>query len=111
MHKDHQDRVIWLWEQLAAHYKANPWIAGYNPLNEPADEKHVRLIEFYNRVHDTIRAIDPDHVLFLDGNTFASDFSKFGEAHVNWKNTAYSIHDYSVSSCFLGERRMPKERR
>ncbi|KAF7298865.1 Glycoside hydrolase family 5 protein [Mycena indigotica] len=95
-HKDFQDRTIWLWEKLAEHYKDNKWIAGYNPLNEPTDPTHTRLIAFYDRLHAAIRAIDPDHVIFLDGNTFASDFSRFGDAHKNWDNTAYSIHDYSL---------------
>jgi len=65
-------------------------------LNEPADSTHVRLVDFYNRVYSAIRAIDPSHAIFFDGNTFASDFSEFGDAHKNWENTAYSIHDYSV---------------
>ncbi|KAG6879107.1 Endo-1,4-beta-xylanase 5 [Termitomyces sp. T32_za158] len=94
-HKDFLDRAVWLWEQLAAHYKDNPWIAGYNPLNEPTDSKHTRVIAFYDRVHKAIRAIDPDHIIFFDGNTFAYDFSHFGDAHKRWSNTAYSIHDYS----------------
>ncbi|KAG6833172.1 Endo-1,4-beta-xylanase 5 [Tephrocybe sp. NHM501043] len=94
-HKDFLDRSVWLWEQLAAHYKGNKWIAGYNPLNEPTDPKHTRVVAFYDRVHKAIRAIDPDHAIFFDGNTFASDFSHFGDAHKAWENTAYSIHDYS----------------
>jgi len=95
-HKDHQDRVVWLWEQLAAHYKDNKWIAGYNPLNEPAEPKHIRLVEYYDRLYDAIRKIDAHHILFLDGNTFASDFTHFSDEHVKkWQNTSYSIHDYS----------------
>ena len=96
LHKDFQDRAVWLWEELAKHYKDNTWIAGYNPLNEPTDSKHTRLVAFYDRLHKAIRAIDPHHAIFLDGNTFASDFSHFGEAYKSWENTAYSIHDYSL---------------
>ncbi|KAK7048503.1 glycoside hydrolase family 5 protein [Favolaschia claudopus] len=95
-HKDFQDRVVWLWEKIAEHYKSNKWIAGYNPLNEPTDPAHTRVIQFYSRVHSAIRAVDPDHIIFFDGNTFASDFSHFGDVHKNWDNTAYSIHDYSI---------------
>lgn len=95
-HKDFQDRVLWLWTELAKHYKDNKWIAGYNPLNEPTDSKHTRLIAFYNQVHTAIRAVDPDHAIFFDANTFASDFSHFGDAHKNWDNTGYSIHDYTT---------------
>ncbi|KZV64525.1 glycoside hydrolase family 5 protein [Peniophora sp. CONT] len=96
LHKDFQDRAVWLWEELAKHYKDNTWIAGYNPLNEPTDARHTRLVSFYDRLHKAIRAIDPHHAIFLDGNTFASDFSHFGDAYKSWDNTAYSIHDYSL---------------
>ncbi|OBZ72766.1 putative glucan 1,3-beta-glucosidase A [Grifola frondosa] len=95
-HKDFQDRAVWLWGALAEHYAGNTWIAGYNPLNEPTDARHTRLIAFYDRVYAAIRAADPHHALFLDGNTFASDFSHFGDAHKKWENVAYSIHDYSI---------------
>ena len=96
LHKDFQDRFVWLWEQLAKHYKDNTWIAGYNPLNEPTDSEHTRVVAVYDRVHDAIRAIDKNHALFWDGNTFASDFSQFGDAHKRWgPNSAYGIHDYS----------------
>ncbi|RXW17225.1 hypothetical protein EST38_g8619 [Candolleomyces aberdarensis] len=98
-HKDFQDSFVWLWEQLATHYKDNPWIAGYNVLNEPADPhpEHQGLINMYDRLHETIRAIDENHIIFLDGNTFATDFTKFPEdAGTRWRNTAYAIHDYAI---------------
>jgi hypothetical protein len=95
-HKDFQDRTVWLWERLAEHYKDNKWIAGYNPLNEPTDPQHTRVVTFYDRVYNAIRAIDPSHIIFFDGNTFASDFTHFGNAYQKWENTAYSIHDYSL---------------
>ena len=73
------------------------WIAGYNPMNEPADPQHSGLVAFYDRVHAAIRSVDPNHILFLDGNTYSTDFSGFPEdAATRWPNTAYAIHDYSV---------------
>ena len=66
-------------------------------MNEPADPQHSGLVNFYDRVHTAIRAVDPNHILFLDGNTYASDFSGFpDDAGIRWPNTAYAIHDYSV---------------
>jgi hypothetical protein len=41
-------------------------VAGYNPLNEPTDVEHTRLLDFYVRVEKAIRAIDPHHILFLE---------------------------------------------
>ncbi|KAH7103444.1 glycoside hydrolase [Auriculariales sp. MPI-PUGE-AT-0066] len=95
-HKDFQDRAVWLWGELAKHYKDNPSIAGYNPLNEPTDPSHSQLITVYDRLHDIIREHDKRHIIFWDGNTFASDFTAFGDAYKRWTNSAYSIHDYSI---------------
>ena len=48
------------------HYKDNTWVAGYNPLNEPADIQHIRLMAFYERLEKAVRAVDPHHILFLE---------------------------------------------
>lgn len=99
VHKDFQDRLLWIWTEIAKHYADNPWIAGYNVLNEPADPHptHSGLITFYDRAYDAIRAIDKNHILFLDGNTFATDFTHFpADAKTRWGNTAYAIHDYAI---------------
>ena len=71
-HKHFQDRVVNLWKVIAKRYRGNPWIAGYNPLNEPADSEWTRLLCFYDRIEAVIRGIDPEHILFLEGNTYGS---------------------------------------
>ncbi|KAF2180649.1 glycoside hydrolase family 5 protein [Zopfia rhizophila CBS 207.26] len=100
--RDFQDRAIQLWEALASHYASNPVIAGYNPLNEPADPKHTRLLAWYDRAENAIRAKDPDHMLFLDGNTYAMDFRAF-PVDKTLPNTVYSCHDYSMMGFPLPE--------
>ncbi|ETN38863.1 uncharacterized protein HMPREF1541_06904 [Cyphellophora europaea CBS 101466] len=102
-HKDFQDRTVWLWEELAKHYKGNPWVAGYNPINEPADPQQVRLPAFYARLDKAIRAIDPDHILWLDGNTFAAEWKGFNENTI-LPNSVYSLHDYSFMGFPTGDR-------
>jgi len=91
-HIEFQNRAIALWEKLAERYKGNTWVAGYNPLNEPTDEEHTRVLDWYARAEKAIHAVDPDHILFWDGNTFAGDFSHFGDP---LPGSVYSIHDYS----------------
>ena len=98
-HKDFQDRTVWLWEEIAMRFKDNPWVAGYNPINEPADPEHHRLPQFYSRLDKAIRAIDPRHILWLDGNTFATEWREFIEI----PNAVYSIHDYSTMGFPTGE--------
>ena len=100
-YKDHQDRTIWLWEQIAKRYKDNPWVAGYNPINEPCDPLHHRLPAFYVRFEKAIRAIDPNHILWLDGNTFAAEWIGFDSV---LPNCVYSLHDYSMMGFPTGSR-------
>ncbi|CUA68441.1 hypothetical protein RSOLAG22IIIB_03478 [Rhizoctonia solani] len=95
-HIEFQNRAIALWEELARRYKGNTWVrlvAGYNPLNEPTDEEHTRVLDWYARAEKAIHAVDPDHILFWDGNTFAADLSHFGDP---LPGSVYSIHDYST---------------
>ncbi|EEQ37057.1 putative beta-xylosidase [Clavispora lusitaniae] len=89
-----QDAIIHLWKKIAEHYKDNVWVAGYNPLNEPAVADHSKLVNFYNSLEKEIRNVDPNHILFLDANTYAMDFRQFPKTP--WPNCVYSIHDYST---------------
>lgn len=89
-----QDQVVALWEAFADRYKDNPWIAGYNPLNEPGDASGEAIGPFYDRVCAAIRAIDPHHVIFLDGNRHGTAFDMFAEPA---ENTVYTLHDYALA--------------
>ncbi len=91
-HPHFQDRVVHIWEAIAEHYRGNGAVAGYNLLNEPADETRAVVGPFYRRLVAAIRAIDPDHTVFLDGNTYATEFSFFDEDP--FENAVYTLHDY-----------------
>ncbi|MFI5799939.1 glycoside hydrolase family 5 protein [Streptomyces sp. NPDC051677] len=91
-HPHFQDRVVRLWEVIAERYKDNPWVAGYNPVNEPADDSGRVLPAFYDRLAGAIRAVDPHHILFLDGNQYSTDFDIFGDPV---DNAVYTCHDYA----------------
>jgi endoglucanase len=90
-HRHFQDRVVHLWEAIADRYRGEPWVAGYNLMNEPADESRAVVGPFYDRLSSAIRAADPDHILFLDGNTYSTEFDFFGEP---LDNAVYALHDY-----------------
>jgi len=95
-HPHFQDRVVHLWEALAERYKNRPEIAGYNPINEPADPSNERLLPFYDRLEKAVRAIDPRHILFLDGNRYSTDFSAFDTRSEPLPNAVYTAHDYAL---------------
>jgi hypothetical protein len=90
-HRHFQDRVVHLWEAIADRYKDDPWVAGYNLMNEPADESRAVVGPFYDRLTAAIRAVDPAHILFLDGNTYSTEFDFFAEP---LENAVYTLHDY-----------------
>ena len=90
-HPHFQDRVVHLWEALADRYSDEIWVAGYNLMNEPADETREVVGPFYRRLVDAVRQVDPHHMLFLDGNTYSTEFDVFDEP---FDNTVYTCHDY-----------------
>lgn len=96
-----QDRVVHLWEELARRYRGNPAVAGYNIMNEPADPDGDKIKPFYDRAVAAVRAIDPDHILFLDGNRYSTDFSAFDPSGL-YPNTVYTAHDYALPGFVFG---------
>jgi len=88
-----QDRVVNLWEHIAEHYRGNPWVAGYNPINEPADAHGDTIGPYYARIERAIRAVDPEHILFLDGNRYSTQFDQLGDP---LPQCVYTVHDYAL---------------
>ena len=93
VYKDFQDRALHLWEVIANRYKNHPWVAGYDLINEPADPSGEKVFPYYKRLYDAIRKVDANHILFLEGDNYAKDFSKFTEV---WDNVVYTNHDYAL---------------
>ncbi|HEY2273713.1 MAG TPA: glycoside hydrolase family 5 protein [Jatrophihabitantaceae bacterium] len=100
LHPHFQDRAVWLWQILAERYRDDPRVAGFNPINEPAGEDRSVVRAVYQRLYHAIRAVDDRHVLFLDGNTYSTEFDVFdGE----FDNVVYSCHDYAVPGLIGGQ--------
>lgn len=88
-----QDQVIWFWEEISSRYRDNPWIAGYDVINEPGwDVTAGQINSFYDRVIKAIRKHDPHHILFLEGTDFGRDFSTLEEP--DDPQIAYTVHFY-----------------
>ena len=90
---EHQAEFIHLWEILAIRYKDEPAIAGYELLNEPVAPDGAMLTDLYRRTISAVREIDDRHIIFLDGNDYASDFSAFEPPLAD--NTVYVLHTYA----------------
>jgi aryl-phospho-beta-D-glucosidase BglC (GH1 family) len=88
-----QDATVALWQSLATRYKSRSVIAGYDLLNEPAPNSGKELVKIYDRIITAIREFDSRHLIFIEGNKFASDFSMFTEPPC--PNMVYSFHMYT----------------
>jgi len=87
--------TIEIWEAIAQRYVDEPWVGGYDLLNEPVLPQGVTAQEFrslYVNIRNVIRAIDNNHILFIEGNWYATDFN--GLTPPFDINMSYSFHKY-----------------
>lgn len=88
-----KSKTMALWGKLAERYKDKEWIGGYDLLNEvnwPLGDSVLR--DLYVRITNEIRTYDSNHILFIEGNWFANDFSGLTPP---WdSNMVYSFHKY-----------------
>ncbi len=72
-------RLRALWRRIAERYAGNPYIIGYDLLNEPLlrryegiDEADLRTL--YVQLTETIREVDPHGIIFVEGDDWAQNF-------------------------------------
>ncbi len=89
-----RQKTVTLWGRLATRYKDEPWIGGYDLINETNYplEGNAALLQLYTEITDAIRTVDNNHIIFIEGNHFATDFSGLTPP---WDdNMVYSFHKY-----------------
>ncbi len=84
-----------LWKTLAQRYVNEEWIGGYDLINEPAEDLGANappLRDLYIRITNAIRQVDNNHILFIEGNWYATTFDGLTPP---WdENMVYSFHKY-----------------
>lgn len=87
-------KTVALWKKLAERYKDEVWIGGYDLINEPNWELpgNTLLRELYIDITNAIREVDTEHIIFIEGNWFATDFNGLTPKWDN--NMVYSFHKY-----------------
>ena len=91
----YQDQMLYLWECVSAHYKGNATIAAYDLLNEPGgDLKSTGVVqwEYFDRLYEAIRAIDPEHIIMMESCWDPEDLPS--PDRYGWENVAYQYHWY-----------------
>jgi aryl-phospho-beta-D-glucosidase BglC (GH1 family) len=88
-----KQKTVALWGKLAERYKNEEWIGGYDILNETNwNLSGNEIKELYVQITNAIRVHDQNHILFIEGNWFANDFTGLTPPWDN--NMVYSFHKY-----------------
>ncbi len=99
-------RTIQLWRDLATRYRDNPWVIGFDLLNEPmlpgteelggekqAQHDNTALRELYKKITAAIREVDEGKkIVFVEGGFWANNFN---DMLPPWdSNLVYTFHQY-----------------
>lgn len=90
--EQNQQKTYQLWKQIAARYKNDTTVAGYDILNEPDAKNTATLFHFYQELIDSIRSVDNNHLLIIEGNKLAHNFDQFPAKFTD--DQIYSYHYY-----------------
>lgn len=101
-----QELTIKIWKEVAARYKNEKYVLGYDLLNEPiahyfdAKEFNHLLEPLYMRITKGIRQVDTNHIIILGGAQWDTNFKIFGKPfdpklvytfHTYWSDTTRKV--------------------
>jgi endoglucanase len=96
--EESQELTARLWQKLAARYRDEPAVLGYDLLNEPiphffdAAYFNPKLEPLYRRIAAAVREADKNHIVFLGGAQWDTNFRVFGPPFD--PRVAYTFHKY-----------------
>src|SRR5258706_10339008 len=101
-----QQKTIALWKKLAQRYAKEPWIGGYDILNEPnwgfedlandknglKEKKNEPLKKLMTAITAAIREVDKNHIIIIEGNGWGNNYN--GILPTWDDNMVISFHKY-----------------
>jgi endoglucanase len=112
-HPYFQERFLALWREIARRYRGVSAVAGYNLMNEPVtnapagrfSERYQTdwpaINSLYRRAVAAVREVDPDHIIFLEGDYYSRNFSQLDPPFA--PNLVYSSHNYEFAALLPGK--------
>ncbi len=98
-------KTIALWRKLAERYANEPWVGGYDLINEPnwsftsggnqngcSETSNAPLRQLYIDLTNTIRQVDSKHIIIIEGNCWGNNYNGILPAWDN--NMVLSFHKY-----------------
>ena len=86
--EENREKLISLWKKLAERYRDEPWIGGYDIINEPnwsfeegkykhgtEDIKNEPLRELLVNITKAIREVDQNHIVIIEGNGWGNNYN------------------------------------
>ena len=92
--ESNKTKTVELWKKISERYKNEPWVAGYDLINEPAWNltNGTDLRNIYQRITNAIRNNLDNHIIFIEGNWYSNDYTGLTPA---WDdNMVYVFHKY-----------------
>jgi hypothetical protein len=85
---ENQRRTVALWREIARRYADNPWVGGYDILNEPnwdldgpggghgcEDKANRPIAALYKSITAAIREHDRNHLIVIEGNCWGNNYN------------------------------------
>jgi len=86
---ENQQKTIALWKKLAERYANEPWIGGYDILNEPnwgfedpkndkngtREKVNAPLKKLMTEITEAIRTVDQKHMVIIEGNGWGNNYN------------------------------------
>ncbi len=95
---ENRKQFVWLWSQLAFHYRDNPAVAGYDLVNEPFGDyktsNHTAdMVSLLEETYAAVRKVDTRHIIIMAGTRDGLAFYGAPADH-GWDNVMYTEHYY-----------------
>ncbi len=105
--EENKIKTIALWKKLAERYKEEYYVGAYDLINEPNWDfensgnqngcncvQNKPLLDFYKRLIDTIRKVDNNHLIIVEGNCWGNNYNGMSSLFSYDNNLAVSFHKY-----------------
>lgn len=88
-----QERMAWLWGEIAKRYRNRSAVVAYDVFNEPWGGSKADQVKVFTRSYESIRRNDPDKLVFIMGHW--DNFDHYGDPKDHgWRNVAFQMHYY-----------------
>jgi len=105
--EQNRSKLTALWYEIAKRYKDEPWVGGFDLINEVNWDfensgnqngcncnQNKPIIDIFERMIDTIRTVNTNHLVFVSGNCWGNNYNGMDElAHYD-DNLAFTFHKY-----------------